>query len=70
MFHFWVTKFAVYGILETIAYEFLVYPLFKNRLSGILKRIGTAFLIILLVSFIVFVLKLAQFFSHSSDGTT
>ena len=69
-FHFWVTSSTGYGILGTIAYEFLVYPLFKNRLSGILNRIGAAFLFVLLISFVVFVLKLAQFLSQSRDGTT
>ena len=69
-FHWWVTSSTSYGILGTIAYEFLVYPLFKNRLSGILKRIGAAFLMITLICFVCFVFKLAQFLSHSSDGTT
>ena len=68
--HLLVNSSFCYGILGTIVYEFLIYPLFKNNLSSILKRIGASFLIVLLMSFVVFVLKLAQFLSHSSHGTT
>ena len=70
MFQFWVTNSNGYGFLGTLTYEFLVYPLFKNKLSGILKRIRAAFLIVTLVCFVCFALKLAQFFSMSNDDTT
>ena len=68
--HFLVHSSSCYGFLGTIIYEFLIHPLFKNKLSSILKRVGAAYLIIISISFISFVLKLAQFLSHSSDGTT
>ena len=70
MFHFWVTDSTGYGFLGTLVYEFLVYPLFKNKLSGILKRIGAAFLIVTLICFVCFALKLVQFLFQSSAGTT
>ena len=58
-----------YGLVGFLAYEFLIYPLIRNRLPSILKRIGIMSLLVTVVSFICFALKLAQFLSHSS-GTT
>ena len=59
-----------YSLLGTFAYEFFVYPLVRNKLPSILKRIGVVSLMIITVSFVCFVLKLAHFLSHSSETTT
>ena len=56
-----------YGVFGIIAHEFIIYPLIRNRLPSILKRIGAASLLVTLISFISFILKLAQFLSHSSE---
>ena len=57
-----------WGLVGFLAYEFLIYPLVRNRLPSILKRIGIVSLLVTLTSFICFALKLAQFLSLS--GTT
>ena len=41
-----------YGIVGVIAHEFIIYPLIRNRLPSILKRIGAASLLVTLISFI------------------
>ena len=61
---------AIYGFLGTLAYEFLIFPLVRNKLPSILKRIGVVSLTTILVSFVCFILKLAHFLSHSSETTT
>ena len=58
------------AILATLAFEFLVYPLAKNKLPTILKRITAVPLIFTLVSLVCFFLKLANYLSHSSETTT
>ena len=60
-------SFSEYGILGTFVYDFIIYPLVGNRFSSILKRIGTVFFIITLVSFVCFILKLIHYLSESDD---
>ena len=60
-------SFSEYGILGTFAYEFIFHPLVGNRYSSILKRIGTVFSIITLVTFLYFILKLVHYLSKSSE---
>ena len=69
-FHYLTYNSSYYAFLGTLAYEFLVYPFFKNKLPSILKRIGAALLVITIVSFVCFILKLTHFLSHSSETTT
>ena len=61
---------AVYAILATFAFEFLVYPLAKNKLPSILKRITAVPLIFTLVSLVCFFLMLACYLSYFSETTT
>ena len=70
-----VTYFFTYNqswcaVLGVIAYEFVVYPCIRNKLPSSLKRIGTVSLLITLVSFICFVIKLAHYLSHSDESIT
>ena len=70
-----VTYFFTYNrswcaMLGIIAYEFVVYPFIRNKLPSSLKRIGTVSLLITLVSFICFVIKLAHYLSHSDERIT
>ena len=58
------------GILGVIVYEFVVYPLIKNKLPSSLKRIGTVSSLTTLVSFICLVIKLAHYLSHSDESIT
>ena len=55
------------AILAIPAYEYAVYPFIRNRLPTILKRIGTVSLLMTLISFICFVIKLAHFLSRSEE---
>ena len=59
-----------YCILGFVAYEFAIYPLIRNRLPSILKRIGAVSLVTTLVSFVCFILKLTHYLSHSSETVT
>ena len=59
-----------YCFLWTFVHEFFVYPLFRNKLPSILKRIGASFWIITFVCFSCCVLKLAQFLSNSDAVIT
>ena len=68
--HFFAHSFALHAILGTLAFEFLVYPLAKNKLPSILKRITAVPLIFTLISLVCFFLKLANYLSHSSETTT
>ena len=68
--HFFAHSFALHAILATLAFEFLVYPLAKNKLPSILKRITAVPLIFTLISLVCFFLKLANYLSHSSETTT
>ena len=60
----------IFLLIVLFAFEFLVYPLAKNKLPSILKRITAAPLILTLVSLVCFFLKLASYLSHSSESTT
>ena len=55
--------------LAIIVYELVVYPLTRNKLPSILKRIGTVSLMMTLVSFTCFTVKLAIYLSHSDSST-
>ena len=57
--------YAWCSILGAIAYEFVVYPLFRNGLPGILKRIGGVCLLMTLVSFVCLILELVHYYSFS-----
>ena len=48
---------SVYAIITTLLFEFLVYPLAKNKLPSILKRITAVPLILTLVSFVCLILN-------------
>ena len=61
---------AEYCLLGIVAYEFLIYPLVRNKPPSILKRIGVASLITTIVSFVCFILKLSHFLSQSSETAT
>ena len=65
-----LASYSIYATLGTLAHEFFVYPFFGNKLPSILKRIGAVTLIMTLVCFVCFLLKLAHFLSHSSETTT
>ena len=66
--HLFLFSSFSYSLVGVIAHEFIIYPLIRNRLPSILKRIGVASLLITLISFISFILKLAQFLSYSSEA--
>ena len=68
--NFFAHSFAMHAIFATLAFEFLVYPLAKNKLPSILKRITAVPLIFTLISLVCFFLKLANYLSHSSETTT
>ena len=68
--NFFAHSFAMHAILTTFAFEFLVYPLAKNKLPNILKRITAVPLIFTLFSLVCFFLKLASYLSYSSETTT
>ena len=68
--NFFARSFAMHTILTTFAFEFLVYPLAKNKLPNILKRITAVPLIFTLISLVCFFLKLASYLSYSNESTT
>ena len=59
-----------YGCLATFVYEFLIYPVVRNRLPSILKRIGGLSLLATLVTFVCFTLKLVRYLTHSKETVT
>ena len=67
--NFFVSDSSEYCVLWTVVYEFLVYPLVRNKLPSILKRLGTVPLLMTLVSLVCFTLELAHYFSHSESTT-
>ena len=67
--HLQIGNFFRFCCVWTLVHEFLVYPLFRNKLPSIQKRIGAAFLIMTFVCFSCFALKLALFLSFSNDIT-
>ena len=68
--HFFAHSSAMYAILATLAFEFLVYPLAKNKLPSILKRIAAVPLILTLISLVSFFLKLAFYLTMSYSSET
>ena len=69
----WAISFFTYNplwcaMMAIITYEFAIYPLIRNKLPSILKRIGTVSLMMTLVSFVCFFAKLGIYLFHS-DGT-
>ena len=59
-----------YGLLGSVVHEFLIYPIIKNKIPSILKRIGAVTLLIAVSTFVCFVLKLAHYLSNSSEIAT
>ena len=60
---------SVHAILETLVFEFIIYPLAKNKLPSILKRITAVPLISTFVSFAYLIYKLVNYLSHSNETT-
>ena len=58
------------GLLTTFVSEFLVYPIIRHKVPSILKKIGATSLILSLVSFATFIIKLAHFLWPSSEAVT
>ena len=58
------------GILGFLVYEFIIHPLARNKLPSILRRIGTVSLMVTLVTFVCFILKLAHYLSTNSGVDT
>ena len=69
-YKFFLNTSSVYGIITTLLFEFLVYPLAKNKLPSILKRITAVSLILTLVSFVCLILELSHYLSNSNETTT
>ena len=67
---FLLNSSAEYCLLGIVVYEFLIYPLVRNKLPSILKRIGVVSLTTTIVSFVCFILKLSHFLSQSSETAT
>ena len=61
---------ATYGILTTLVFEFLIYPLAKNLFPTILKRIAAIPLLFTFVCFICLILQLTNYLTGSDDRTT
>ena len=59
-----------YGLLGVIANEFLIYPLARNKLPSILKRIGIVTFLGIIATSISFTLALAHYLSQSSETAT
>ena len=60
---------SVHAIVATLVFEFIIYPLAKNKLPSILKRITAVPLISTFVSFAYLIYKLVLYLSHSSETT-
>ena len=56
-----------YGFLSSVTHEFLIYPIIRNRLPSILKRIGAVSLVATFTSLICLILHLIIYFSHSNE---
>ena len=48
------------GMVWTVFYEFVLYPVIRNKLPSIIRRIGTISLLITVVSIVFLILKLLQ----------
>ena len=60
---------SVHAIVATLVFEFIIYPLVKNKLPSILKKITAVPLILTFVSFVYLVYKLVHYLSHSIETT-
>ena len=58
------------AVLGTVAYEFVIFPIFKTKLTSILKRVGAASFMITFVSFSCLILELTQHLTSYLDGST
>ncbi len=58
--HYWC------GMVWTVLYEFLLYPVIRNRLPSILRRIGIISLFITVLSIVFLILELLQnnYYNH------
>ena len=65
---FFLSSSSCLGTYGAIAYELAIYPFVRNRVPSILKRIGVVPMIMILVSFVCFVLKLANYLSSSNQA--
>ena len=64
--HLFLYTNSWYSLLGNVVHEFLIYPFISKRLPSILKRIGTVCLLVILGTFICFILKLAFYLADSS----
>ena len=51
--------YTMWAVLWTVFYEFLIYPIIRNRLPSILKRIGIVSFLITVFSFVFLTLEIA-----------
>ena len=63
------THISVHAIFATLVFEFIIYPLARNKLPSILKKITAVPLISTFVSFAHLIYKLVHYLSHSSETT-
>ena len=59
---------ATFAILTTLVFEFLIYPLAKNKFPSILKRIASVPLILTIVNFVCFILELVNYLTDSYNN--
>ena len=62
-------SYSVHAILSTFVFEFIIYPLVRNKLPSILKRITAVLLISAFVSFACLIYDLVHYLSHSTETT-
>ena len=55
-------------IIGTLVYEFALYPILKNKIPTILKRIGIASFLITLLNTIMLILELIQYFYNDTEA--
>ena len=60
---------AIFAILTTFMFEFLIYPLAKNKFPSILKRIASVPLILTIVNFVCLILELIDYVTDSNNDT-
>ena len=61
---------TTYAIVTTLAFEFLIYPLAKNKFPSILRRIAAVPLIYSIVSFVCLILELTNYLTDFNEGAT
>ena len=57
------------SIIGTLVYEFVIYPFVRNKLPSILKRIGSASFLIIVLSVVSLVLSVVIHFDSTLDDT-